>query len=139
MTAYFRMEKPLLGGWGLVDKKKEEHQNAPLANAKIYRKTAKCKSATKNIDNLPTLSPTEQIFRYLLKCESPPLRAQCHSFSRLLKSYTFRQTFYGINRHKKKYFTKYFQKKTTKHLVVSFKSDTFAIAFKKQGRLAQLV
>lgn len=72
MTAYFRMEKPLLGSWGLVDKKKEEHQNAPLANAKIYRKTAKCKSATKNIDNLPTLSPTEQIFRYLLKCESSP-------------------------------------------------------------------
>ena len=30
-----------------------------------------------------------------------PLRAQCHSFSRLRKSYTFRQTFYGINRHKK--------------------------------------
>lgn len=72
MTAYFRMEKPLLGSWELVDKKKEEHQNAPLANAKIYRKTAKCKSATKNIDNLPTLSPTEQIFRYLLKCESSP-------------------------------------------------------------------
>lgn len=68
-----------------------------------------------------------------------PLRAQCHSLFPLTKVLHLPTDLLWYKQAQKKYFTKYFQKKTKKHLVVSFKSDTFAIAFKKQGRLAQLV
>ena len=126
--------------WGAGDWwiKKEEHQNAPLANAKIYRKTAKCKSATKNIDNLPPYLQPNKSSATCWNARAPPAGSMPQLFP-LTKVLHLPTDLLWHKQAQKKYFTKYFQKKTTKHLVVSFKSDTFAIAFKKQGRLAQLV